>query len=108
MMTDWMACVRELTHLTQIADLTRRLDLMSRFIHHLGRDPAETDTFDPDLMGAGSTAGLMHLVLLEEMIRHFIARIWILVEGILTQKDMARVDQFDDPNSFVNDVDFIC
>ena len=53
MMTDWVACVRAPTHMTQIDSLTQQLDRAHVFIRHLGRDPAEAETFVPSSSGAG-------------------------------------------------------
>lgn len=107
MMTDWMTCVRESTHIAQIADLTRRVDQLSLFVRYLGRDPTEAYTFDPKGtdtslsadpgMAGGSEGGDPPLY------RPNID----FGGGILTQDDLARVDQFDDPSTFVNDLNFI-
>lgn len=92
-----MTCVRDPTHLDQIAALTRQVDQLSFFILYMGRDPVEAYS------AIGPSATDVHGACAPTF---YFPDLNFDVEA-LSQKDLARVDQFDDVAAFVDDTDFI-
>lgn len=96
LMTNWIACFREPSHLSMIANLTYQLKNILMYCHYLGGDPSLAGTFD----SYGHKAGLSSTGGFVDGQGPFDYR--PNTHDMPTQEDLAQVDHFDDSSTFLD------